>query len=159
MNEKYSQLVQLLTQAAQELASLKSNASAEEMFTRRLNNISEDVHWLLLISAFTLFEINADTPVDEARIPREIMSYSTRCSSLVNADLTTQLVSRLAQLSVVAAPILSSPSRHHHLQSPILDHIAVDLVQTGLSERDAVDPVTSIFFRFIYFLLLQNMLL
>jgi hypothetical protein len=128
------------------------------MFTRRLNNISEDVHWLLLISAFTLFEINADTPVDEARIPREIMSYSTRCSSLVNADLTTQLVSRLAQLSVVAAPIQSSPSRHHHhLQSPILDHIAVGLVQTGLTERDAVDPVTSIFFRFIfYFIVTKN---
>lgn len=132
LNEKYTQLVQTLTQAA----ASNQMPSNDELLTRRLNGMSEDIHWLLLIAGFALFEANSD---DQARIPDEIMAYSIRCTRLVDLNLLNEIMSRLTCEVAVAAAVRSAP---------ILDSIATRLVETCLSSNDPVDPLTSIFFRY-----------
>lgn len=143
LNEKYSQLAQTLTQATQ-----AQTAANEELITRRLASISEDIHWLLLIAGFTMFEVNAE--VDQARIPNEIMTYSIRCSQFVNMQLVNDLMSRLGQLSPVqedtsvATSTTTNRSTSKHAQ--VVGMISIRLIEACLVENEPIDPITSLFF-------------
>lgn len=139
LNEKYSQLTQTLTGAAQQLAQNgnKVNPATEEALNRRLNSISEDIHWLLLVTGFTLFEINAES--SQSRIPNEIMAYSIRCSQFVNIELVADLIGRLGQLSPASAT--SGANKVNGL----LNMISVRLVEACPLDTDPVDPLTVVF--------------
>jgi hypothetical protein len=50
LNDRYTQMIGLLTQMAQ-------NPSAVQELTKHVTSLSEDVHWILLISGFTLFQV------------------------------------------------------------------------------------------------------
>lgn len=53
----------------------------------RVDNLYEDLHWLLLISGYFLAdEANGETPL----IPKEIISYSTSLKSQVDIQTTFQ---------------------------------------------------------------------
>lgn len=114
----------------------------EELITRRLASISEDIHWLLLIAGFTMFEVNAE--IDQSRIPSEIMKYSIRCSQFVNVQLVTDLMSRLGQLSP-AATTTTSTTQSPPLPPPIVSTISAHLIETCMTETDPIDPITSLF--------------
>lgn len=139
MNEKYSQLAQALTQAVQELANTNTTQT-EELVTRRLTSISEDIHWLLLVAGFSLFEINAES--DQSRVPGEIMAYSIRCSQFVNVELVTDLITRLGQLD----PSTPTPTQQRSPPVPLLNMVSTRLVEACPGANDPVDPVTSLFF-------------
>lgn len=109
------------------------------MITRRLASISEDIHWLLLISGFSLFEINAES--DQSRIPIEIMRYSIRCSQFVNIELVSDLLARLGQLSSIG-----SVNQSIRTANPLVSMVSVRLIEACPSPSDPIDPVTSLFF-------------
>lgn len=57
-----------------------------------LNNLYEDIHWLLLISGFILFDMDSDL---ECQIPNEIMSYSISISSHVDSSALLRAYSNI----------------------------------------------------------------
>jgi hypothetical protein len=75
------------TQILSKITSIQSKSEAESQI-RYLNNIYEDIHWLLLISGFILIDIDNDI---ECKIPSEIMNYSISISSYVDLNLTRNL--------------------------------------------------------------------
>jgi hypothetical protein len=64
----------------------------------QLNNIYEDIHWLLLITGFILFDNDSDC-VQNCKIPDDIMNYSISISSFVDINLTYNLFKNLTNLS------------------------------------------------------------
>ena len=104
----------------------------DELYNRQLTNISEDIHWLLLIAGFTLFEVNADA--GQARISDQIMKYSIMCSSFVDLQLVQTLMLPLARLQT------------SQQASVKVENISYELLETQLNENHACDPITRLFF-------------
>jgi hypothetical protein len=138
LNEKYNGLRELLGQIDQNKR-VKNNREVEETLVRHLTSVSEDIHWLLLIAGFTLFEVNAE--IGEARIPNEIMNYSIMCSSFVDFQLVNTLLLPLNRLSL---------NHHHNHNHTHLDvdakTISFDLMNIRLvDENQPCDPITRLF--------------
>lgn len=82
MNEKVIYFTQIIYKIATETAARAVQNENDNQF-RYLNNLYEDLHWLLLISGFILFDIDSDAA---SQIPKEIMIYSISISSYVNLN-------------------------------------------------------------------------
>lgn len=141
LNEKYNGLRELLAQIDQNKR-VKNNREVEETLVRHLTSVSEDIHWLLLIAGFTLFEVNAE--IGEARIPNEIMNYSIMCSSFVDFQLVNTLLLPLNRLS------LNHNHNHNNHNRTHLDidakTISFDLMNIRLvDENQPCDPITRLF--------------
>ena len=87
MTEKFVYFTQILSKLTA-IQQQQANRADFDNQIRYLNNIFEDIHWLLLISGFIIIDLDNDA---ECRIPGEIMNYSIRISALVDLNLTRNL--------------------------------------------------------------------
>ena len=102
------------------------------IYEKQITSLSEDIHWLLLISGFILFEINAD--LNECLIPNEIMKYSIKWSKYIDNNLINRLFSTLNN-QITNVPLISTSTQ-----------ISVSLIDTRLNATDQCDPIISLFF-------------
>lgn len=109
----------------------------DEVLNKHLNNLSEDIHWILLITGFILFEINSD--VEQANIPEELMKYSINCSSHVDMNLINKMVLTLNQFDTVALSQNAS-------KSSFLNSIGLLLIDTKLSDSEPCDPISRLIY-------------
>jgi hypothetical protein len=100
LNENYQNLTRLLS------CYINDKNSAD--FSGHLINLSEDIHWLLLISGFILFEINSDSNSYQERstIPEEVMKYSIKSSCHVDFNLVRQMFALLATANTNKSSII-----------------------------------------------------
>lgn len=119
----------------------KSNPAPLDLnlYNRHLTNLSEDIHWILMISGFILFEINSET--DQCRIPTEILKYSISLSNFVDVNLINKLVMSLNQVASMPQTPLSSSS-----QTQIINKLSVELIETRLTPNDLCDPIIFLLF-------------
>lgn len=122
-----------------------SASNAFDLFTKHITNLSEDIHWLLLISGFILFEINSE--LEQSNIPTEIMKYSIACSSFVDLNLVNKLFASLNQLS----PIQPSQTVNN-----ITSSVNLSLIEATLSETDRCDPIIRLFYNSFQLCELEN---
>jgi len=121
LTDRYSQLLETLS---------RLQATPSEALTRRLAPLSEDIHWLCLISGFTLFQVaSADhSDAQQPRIPAELMAYSIHCSQFVDQALLDRL---FATIAVSQSPTVANQSL---LELPLKDSGKLGLViKLGLS--------------------------
>ena len=79
LNEKYIQLTDLL----KKISTFSKQDS--NLFSKDLTNINEDIHWILLVSGFILFDINSEA--NECLISNEVMKYSFKSNGIVDIYL------------------------------------------------------------------------
>ena len=98
-----------------------------------MTKISEDIHWLILINGFILFEINT-VESEEALISDQIMSYSIKISPLIDYNFLNKLISSI-----------NEPTHVHNQPSyPILNTINLGLIDTKIPHT--LDPILSFIF-------------
>jgi hypothetical protein len=64
----------------------------------QVNSLYEDLHWILLIAGFIIFDMNSDSLLD-CKIPNEIMNYSIGISVFVDVNSTYNLFKNLKSIS------------------------------------------------------------
>ena len=129
LNEKYIQLIEVLSRI--------SNSSIEPvLLEKHLTILSEDIHWILLISGFMLFEVSSEA--DRQLIPAEIMNYSIICSKYTDSNLISKLFSTL-NISTISGQMDS-------ISQQISSSISTQLIETRLSEADLFDPIIRLIF-------------
>lgn len=134
LNDKYTQMLELLSKMAQ-------NPNAINDFTKHMTSLSEDVHWILLISGFTLFQVSSDG--DDCRsISNEVMDYSIKCSQFVDMGLIHRLFS---------SGLLASSGQHG--QNLMANK---ELIETRLAGFDRLDPIVQLIFNSFQFSELEN---
>ncbi|RNA22307.1 exportin-4, partial [Brachionus plicatilis] len=134
--EKYEQMTGILKQIYQYQL---SNRQIEQQFEQHLTKLSEDIHWLLLINGFVLFEISES---EENKIPEKIMNY--------DASITTD-VNNLTNLS----NLLDQPTLvHNQVACPILNSINLSLIDAKVP--DTFNPVISFAFTGMQLAELEN---
>lgn len=116
------------------LSRISSHQPNLDILNKHLTTLSEDIHWILLISGFILFEVNSDN--DQQSIPAEIMSYSIQCSKYLNSNLITKLFSTLS----------SNQSNTQSLTQQISNTVSQSLIETRLTETDLFDPIIRLIF-------------
>lgn len=123
----------------------KNQKAIEEAYSKHLNSISEDLHWVMLISGFVLFEVNTDH--EQPKIPDEIMKYSIMCSSYVDRDLIGKLMVSLGQFSPFpnASAAARSSSSTMGIDS-LLSSVSFGLIEAKLTDADRCDPIVRIFY-------------
>lgn len=109
LDEKYIQLLSALSKQAQ--------CSPGTDLSKQITDLSEDLHWILLISGFALFEVGSEQP----SISAELMAYSIRCSKFVDQALVQQLFSNT----------LNKTSKEANKE----------LIELRLTDYDTLDPV------------------
>jgi hypothetical protein len=105
------------------------------LLEKHLTILSEDIHWILLISGFMLFEVSSEA--DRQLIPAEIMNFSITCSKYTDSNLICKLFSTLnvpisGQMGSISQQISSSMS--------------TQLIDTRLSENELFDPIIRLIF-------------
>jgi len=88
LNEKYIQITDLLKKIST-FSKLDSN-----LVSKDLTNINEDIHWILLVSGFILFDINSEA--NECLISNEVMKYSFKSNGIVDIYLVKCLSPELS---------------------------------------------------------------
>jgi hypothetical protein len=128
LNEKYLQLIEILTR----LSANHNNNHLIDSLVKHLTVLSEDIHWLLLISGFIIFEVNSE--IDQQTITSEIMTYSIMCSKYSQSNLINNLFS-----------ILNNNNNNNSQQSTITTS-NTRLIETKLNENDLFDPIIRLIF-------------
>ena len=122
-----------------EVLSRVSNASMEPaLLEKHLTTLSEDIHWLLLISGFMLFEVSSEP--DRQSIPTEIMNFSIMCSKYVDSNLICKLFSSLN------TPNSATNQPAGNMFQQISGNVSAQLIETRLNESDLFDPVVRLVF-------------
>jgi hypothetical protein len=141
LNEKFVQLIECLNQILQS-KELSTNTIQLDLnlVNKHMIKLSEDIHWILLISGFMLFEINSDG--DQSKIPKEIMIYSINFTKYLDMNLINKLFNMLnpSMLSPIGSP---SSSKSNSIQS-IPTSLA--LIETRLTQNEMCDPIILILF-------------
>jgi len=138
LNEKYIQLIEVLSRMS------TSNSSTQEILTKHLTSLSEDIHWLLLMTGFIMFQVNSEP--DEPAISNEIMNYSILISKYTDVNLVTKL------FSLLNTPPAHSASLNQQQQSSI----SRALIETRLNENDLFDPMIRFIFNTFQLSELEN---
>jgi hypothetical protein len=121
LNEKYLNLIELLKQ----ISISKQQGIDTKPMTIHLTSLSEDLHWLMLIIGFLIFEINSD----QAKIPDHIMKYSIKYSNYIDLNQIPNLLASLNQF--VSTTHLSRQT------------ICSNLIDLRMTEK--FDPIISVF--------------
>lgn len=115
-----------------------SNRQVDEPFKQALAKLSEDIHWLLLINGFVLFELNES---EENLIPDKIMNY--QASNIADANI-------LANLS----NLLNQPTKIHNHPYSILNYINLSLIDAKIGST--LNPIVSFTFTSLQLAELEN---
>ncbi|CAF0887255.1 unnamed protein product [Brachionus calyciflorus] len=140
MAEKYVQLAEILKQVYQLNLTTKE---IDAQYEKHLNKLSEDIHWLLLINGFVLFEINT-IESEENLVPKEIMSYSAKISQTVDSNLLNSLILKLNETTQV----------HNQPNYPILNSINLNLIDFKMPNN--FDPILSFIFTSLQLTEIEN---
>ncbi len=110
------------------------------LVNKHMIKLSEDIHWILLISGFILFEISSDG--DQSNIPKEIMAYSINFTKYLDMNLINKLFSMLnpSMLSPIGSPSSGKTSSIQSIPT------SLSLIETRLTQNEMCDPIILILF-------------
>ena len=116
LNDRLIKLSECLNQLIQSSHQAKHQFQFDSnVINKHLTCLNEDIHWILLISGFILFEINND--LEHSKIPKEIMIYSISFTKYLNIDFVQKLFNMLNPAMMISP--IGSPSS---TQAWVIEH-------------------------------------